>query len=180
MRIPVVFCLHLTIYQGHSVPTFVLCHCFLCSNEGNSYLKWDESLIGSRPTNSLKLLPGSMYFQLQCVCVCVDRHWTRTAVILSEKMTNLISASGHIKDAGLGFASLSLSLSLCVFLRGLPVTKRKLNIHSACYHHCHSAVAGTFSKSAQIHRAVGKNIMRNKRTADTETRRTTSQNNFNV
>lgn len=47
------------------------------------------------------------------------------------------------------------------------MTKRKLNIHSACYHFCHSAVPGTFSKST--HRAAGKkNIITNKRRADTE------------
>ncbi len=49
-----------------------------------------------------------------CVCGGASKHRTRTAVILSEKMTNLISASGHIKDAGLGFHSLSLAVCVCV------------------------------------------------------------------
>ncbi len=48
------------------------------------------------------------------------------------------------------------------------MTKRKLNIHSACYHYCHSAVPGTFSKSAGLQRAAGENIMTNNTTADSE------------
>lgn len=72
---------------------------------------------------------------------------------------------------------------MCVraWQQGLPVTKRKLNVRSACYHYCHSAVPGTFSKSAGLRGAAGeKDTVTNKTTAASEPERTTSQNSSGI